>query len=257
MLLSKRVAIVTGGARGIGRGIALKFADEGCSVAIADLREQEGNQTMEEITKKGVSAFFVQCDHTNSRQVGDMVEKVNKKFGKVDILVNNAGGFGPATPITDLTEEAWDKSIALNLKGVFLCCKAVIPYMIANKYGKIINISSLAAITAGPPNPHYSASKGGVLSLTFDLSLEVAKYGICVNAILPGIIQTDMWNTSIPAGTEKNEYFQQRGKNLIPLGRAGTPSDVAGVALFLASSLSDYVTGERIIVGGGLPFHAR
>lgn len=256
MLLPKRTAIITGGARGIGRAISLKFAEEGCSVAIADLREKEANQTLEEIKEKGVEGIFIQCDHTDSRQVGDMVDKVIKKLGKIDILVNNAGGFGPSTPITDLTEEAWDKSIDLNLKGVFLCCKAVIPHMIKNKYGKIINISSLAALTAGPANPHYSASKGGVLSLTFDLCLEVARYGICVNAIMPGIIQTDMWNNQIPVGVDKNEFFQHRAKSLIPLQRAGTPEDVAGVALFLASSLSDYVTGERIIVGGGLPFHA-
>jgi NAD(P)-dependent dehydrogenase (short-subunit alcohol dehydrogenase family) len=256
LLLPKRTAIITGGARGIGRAISLKFAEEGCSVAIADLREKEANQTLEEIKEKGVEGIFIQCDHTDSRQVGDMVDKVIKKLGKIDILVNNAGGFGPSTPITDLTEEAWDKSIDLNLKGVFLCCKAVIPHMIKNKYGKIINISSLAALTAGPANPHYSASKGGVLSLTFDLCLEVARYGICVNAIMPGIIQTDMWNNQIPVGVDKNEFFQHRAKSLIPLQRAGTPEDVAGVALFLASSLSDYVTGERIIVGGGLPFHA-
>jgi len=256
MLLSKRTAIVTGGSRGIGRGISLKFAEEGCSVAIADLREKEANKTLEEISQKGTEGIFIQCDHTDSSQVRDMVDKVIKKFGKVDILVNNAGGFGPPTPINELTEEAWDRSIDLNLKGIFLCCKAVIPHMIKNKYGKIINISSLAALTAGPPNPHYSASKGGVLSLTFDLCLEVARYGICVNAIMPGVIQTDMWNTQIPVGIDKNEFFQQRAKSLIPLQRAGTPEDVAGVALFLASSLSDYVTGERIIVGGGLPFHA-
>jgi len=257
LLLSDRIAIVTGGAKGIGRGISLKFAEEGCSVAIADIRENEAKKTLEEISQKGAKGIFVQCDHTDSRQVQNMVDKVIEKFGKIDILVNNAGGFGPSTAITDLSEEAWDKSIALNLKGVFLCCKAVIPHMIKNKYGKIVNISSLAALTAGPANPHYSASKGGVLSLTFDLCLEVARYGICVNAIMPGIIQTDMWNTSIPAGADKDEFFQQRGNTLIPLQRAGTPADVAGVALFLASSLSDYVTGERIIVGGGLPFHAR
>src|SRR5512137_2668336 len=112
-----------------------------------------------------------------------MVKQAIKQFGKIDILVNNAGGFGPATPITSLTEEEWDKSIDLNLKSTFLCSKAIIPHMMENKSGKIINISSLAAITAGPPNVHYSASKGGVLSLTLDLCLEVAKWGICVNAI--------------------------------------------------------------------------
>jgi NAD(P)-dependent dehydrogenase (short-subunit alcohol dehydrogenase family) len=257
VLLTNKVAIVTGGARGIGRGIALRFAEEGCNIVIADLREKEANQTLDDIAKKGARGIFVQCNHTDNNQVQNMVKQAIQHFGKVDILVNNAGGFGPATHITDLTEEAWDKSINLNLKGVFLCCKAIIPHMMANKYGKIINISSLAAITAGPPNAHYSASKGGVLSLTLDLCLEVAKYGINVNAILPGIIRTDMWDANIPAGVNADDFFEQRGKNLIPLQRAGTPDDVGAVALFFASSLSDYVTGDRIIVGGGLPFHAR
>ena len=257
MLLSNRVAIITGGARGIGAGIALRFAEEGCSLVIADLRENEANRTLEEISKKGSEGIFIKCDHTNNHQVQDMVAQAVSKFGKVDILVNNAGGFGRPTPINDLTEEDWDKSLVLNLKGVFLCCKAVIPHMMEKRYGKIVNISSLAAITAGPPNTHYSASKGGVLSLTFDLSVQLAPYNICVNAILPGIIRTDMWNNAVFPGIDVNDYLQQRADNMIPLHRVGTPVDVAGVALFLASNLSDYVTGDRIIVGGGLPFHSR
>lgn len=257
MLLSNRVAIVTGGARGIGGGIALKFAEEGCSLVIADLREKEAEQTLEEIVKKGSKGIFIKCDHTSSRQVQEMVGKAVSVFGKIDILVNNAGGFGRPIPLADLTEEEWDKSLTLNLKGVFLCCKAVAPYMMKKHYGKIINISSLAAITAGPPNTHYSASKGGVLSLTFDLSRQLAPYNICVNAILPGIIRTAMWDNSVPSGTTVDDYMQQRADNMIPLQRVGTPADIAGVALFLASNLSDYVTGDRIIVGGGLPFHSR
>jgi NAD(P)-dependent dehydrogenase (short-subunit alcohol dehydrogenase family) len=257
LLLENRVAIVTGGARGIGGGISLKFAEEGCKIAIADLREKEANETLKEISKRGSEGIFVQCDHTDSKQVKSMVEKVVAKYGKIDILVNNAGGFGRPTPLLDLTEEAFDKTIDLNLKGIFLCCKAVAPYMMEKKYGKIVNMSSLAALTAGPPNVHYSSSKGGVLSLTFDLSVQLAPYNICVNAILPGIIQTAMWNGAVPPGTNVDEYLDIRAKNMIPLHRVGTPDDVAKVALFLASSLSDYVTGDRIIVGGGLPFHSR
>jgi NAD(P)-dependent dehydrogenase (short-subunit alcohol dehydrogenase family) len=257
LLLKDRVAIVTGGARGIGGGISLKFAEEGCKIAIADLREKEANETLEEVSKRGSEGIFVQCDHTDSKQVKNMVEKVIAKYGKIDILVNNAGGFGAWTPLLDLTEEAWDKSINLNLKGVFLCCKAVAPYMMEKKYGKIINMSSLAALSAGPPNVQYSSSKGGVLSLTFDLSLQLAPYNINVNAIMPGIIHTAMWNGAVPKGANVDEYLDMRAKTIIPLHRVGTPADVAGVALFLASSLSDYVTGDRIIVGGGLPFHSR
>lgn len=253
MLLSNRVAIVTGGAKGIGKGISLKFAEEGCSVAIADVLEAEANQTVKEISQRGVKGIFVRCDHTSSKQVNNMVEKVISKFGKIDILVNNAGGFGPAIPITDLTEEEWDRSITLNLKGVFLCCKAVIPHMIEKRYGKIINIASLAAITAGPPSAHYASSKGGVLTLTLDLAGELGRYGICVNAVLPGTIRTDMWKTQYPPGTNEDEFFDQLSKSLILLQRPGYPEDVAGAALFFASELSSYVTGDRIIVAGGLP----
>ena len=256
MMLSNRVAIVTGGARGIGGAIALKFADEGCSLVIADLREKEAEQTLEEIAEKDSKGIFIKCDHTDSRQVKDMAEEAVSTFGGIDILVNNAGGFGRPTPLADLTEDEWDKSLSLNLKGVFLCCKEAAPYMMEKHYGKIINISSLAAITAGPPNTHYSASKGGVLSLTFDLSRQLAPYNICVNTILPGIIRTAMWDNSVPSGTSVDDYMQQRADNMIPLQRVGTPDDVANVALFLASYLSDYVTGDRIIVGGGLPFHS-
>jgi NAD(P)-dependent dehydrogenase (short-subunit alcohol dehydrogenase family) len=256
MLLEKRVAIVTGGAQGIGKGIALKFAGEGCTVAIADIDEKEAKPTLKELAAKGTPGIFIRCDHTDSRQVQAMVDEVMGKYGKIDILVNNAGGFGRPTPLTELTEEAWDKSIALNLKGVFLCCKAVAPHMMKAHYGKIINIASIAAIAAGPPAAHYGASKGGVISLTLDLALELARSGIRVNAILPGTIRTGMWKTNMPPGANEDEFFKQMTEKGVPLGRAGTPDDVAGAALFFASSLSDYVTGDRIIVGGGLPLSA-
>ena len=151
MLLSDRVSIITGGAKGIGKGIALKFAEEGSAIVIADVLETEATKTLKEISKKGMDCLFIKCDHTDSNQVNKMVEEAVNKFGEIDILVNNAGGFGAPTPVYDLTEEAWDKSIALNLKGVFLCCKAIAPHMIEKRYGKIINMSSVAAISAGPP----------------------------------------------------------------------------------------------------------
>jgi NAD(P)-dependent dehydrogenase (short-subunit alcohol dehydrogenase family) len=253
MLLSNRVAIITGGAKGIGRGIALKFAEEGCAVVIADVLEKEGKRTSQELSKKGVEGVFVKCDVTDSRQILDMAEQVVKKFGKVDILVNNAGAFGPPIPTTDLTEEAWDRMLNLNLKGVFQCCKAVIPHMIEKRYGKIINISSAAAIAGGPPQIHYNSAKGGVLSLTIALAVELGSYNICVNAILPGIIRTDLWHPNVPPGIDEDKFFQQLGEKLVLLQRVGTPEDVALVALFLASDLSRYVTGDRVLVGGGVP----
>jgi len=257
LLLSNKTAIVTGGANGIGRGISLKFAEEGCSIAIADLNEEAANETLKEIAKRGSEGIFIQCDHTDSRQVQNMVEQVIAKYGKIDILVNNAGWFGQFTPIKDLTEEEWDRSLDVNLKGVFLCCKAVAPYMMKQRSGKIVNMASLAGLTAGPPNAHYSSAKGGVISLTHDLSSQFAAYNITVNSILPGLIRTGMWDHSVPPGTDVDEHLKKRADEMIPLHRVGTPEDVARVALFFASNLSDYVTGDRLIVGGGLPFHAQ
>ncbi|HJX03209.1 MAG TPA: SDR family oxidoreductase, partial [Dehalococcoidia bacterium] len=200
MLLSGKVAIITGGAKGIGKGISLKFAEEGCNIAIADINEEEAANTLTDVKAKGAKGIFVRCDHTDSQQVQQMVGKVISEYGKIDILVNNAGGFGPPVSFTDLSEDEWDRRIALNLKGVFLCCRAVAPHMIARKSGKIINMASIAAIAAGPPAAHYGASKGGIMSLTLDLAVELARFNICVNSILPGTIRTDMWQTNIPPG---------------------------------------------------------
>jgi NAD(P)-dependent dehydrogenase (short-subunit alcohol dehydrogenase family) len=253
MLLSNKVAIITGGARGIGRGIALRFAEEGCSPVIVDVLAAEGKKTSEELSKKGGNAVFIKCDITNSSQVKEMVDQVIGKFGKVDILINNAGTAGLPKSITETTEEEWDRVLAINLKGIFLCCKSVVPHMKEKKYGKIVNISSLAAISPGAPMIHYSSSKAGVLGLTLDLALELASFNICVNAILPGVIHTDMFDQVTPRGVNKEDFLTDLGKMAAPMGKVGMPEDVAGVALFLASDLSKYVTGDRIIVGGGAP----
>ena len=253
MLLSNRVAIVTGGARGIGRGIALRFAEEGSSLAIVDVLVKEARQTANEISKKGREEVFIECDVSNSGQVKDMVSQVITKFGKVDILVNNAG-IGPLPKsITDISEEDWDRVLAVNLKGVFLCSKAVVPHMKEKSYGKIINISSMGAIAPPGPNSHYSAAKAGILGFTRDLALELAPFNICVNAILPGAIRTDMFEKLIPPDTNKEDFFMEMGKMFAPMQRMGTPEDIAGAALFLASDLSGYVTGDRLLVGGGSP----
>jgi 3-oxoacyl-[acyl-carrier protein] reductase len=254
------VAIVTGGARGIGRAIALKFADEGCSVAIADVLVEQGKKTAEEVSKKGREGLFLKCDVSDSRQVNDMVDQVLKKFGKVDILVNDAGIGGKNDPITDVSEEDWDRLLSVNLKGVFLCCKAVIPYMQKRRYGKIVNISSIGAIAPPGPNVHYAAAKAGVLGLTLDAALELAPFNICVNAILPGPTHTEMWEELIShatQGKELSKVVEEIGKATVPMERVGKPEDVAGVALFFASELSGFVTGDRVIVGGGLPLKMR
>lgn len=253
MLLSDRIAIVTGGARGIGKGIALKFADEGSAVVIADVLKKEGKETADALTNKGRKSVFVECDVSDSAQVEGMVGQALKVFKRIDILVNNAG-IGPLPrSIAAITEEEWDTILAVNLKGVFLCSKAVIPSMKQNGYGRIINISSMAAIAPPAPNCHYSAAKAGILGFTRDLALELAPFNICVNAILPGAIRTDMFDRIIPTGVEREAFYTEMGKALSPMQRMGTPDDIAGAALFLASGLSGYVTGDRLLVGGGSP----
>jgi len=183
-----------------------------------------------------------------------MVGKVITKFGKVDILVNNAGGvFGPEGSLDDVTEEEWDKILDLNLKSQFLCCKAVVPHMKAKKYGKIVNLSSIGAVHPAVSVVHYHAAKAGVLGLTYNLAFELAPFNICVNAILPGPIRTPFWEPVIKGIKDKDAYFAELAKKEIPLQRIGTPEDIAGAALFLASELSSYVTGETIFVGGGVP----
>jgi NAD(P)-dependent dehydrogenase (short-subunit alcohol dehydrogenase family) len=255
MMLSDRVAIITGGGRGIGRGIALKFAEEGCSVVIADILADAAEKTVRDVEAKGTRALFVRCDVSQNSDVQAMVKQAIDKFGKIDILVNNAGTGAAPKPIADVSESEWDRTLSINLKGVFLCCKAVIPHMKEKKYGKIINMSSVAAIS--PVSPvSYTASKGGVLTLTIDLAMELAAQGICVNAILPSLTMTDMASELVPPGRDEKEYYDELAKVLVPMKRFGQPEDIAGAALFLASDLSGYVTGDRIIVGGGSPYRS-
>jgi len=254
VLLSDRVAIITGGAVGIGRGIALKFAAEGCSVIIADIDAIEGKKTAGEVSKKGGEGIFVSCDVTVGRQVQDMVGKAVSKFGKIDILVNNAGGVpDPKGSLAEVTEEQWDRSLDLNLKSAFLCCQAVVPHMKKNKYGKIINISSLGAVHPAVSVVHYHAAKAGVLGLTYNLAFELAPFNIAVNAILPGPIRTPFWEPVTRDIPDKDAYFAEIAKKEVPMQRVGTPEDIAGAALFLASELSAFVSGETINVAGGLP----
>lgn len=262
MLLSDRVAIITGGATGIGRSIAVKFAEEGCNVAIADTNMKEANVTLSQIKERGREGFAIECDIKESDQVRNMVNKVISLLGKIDVLVNNAGagslGLGeespPALGVANVTEEKWDKVVALNLKGTFLCCKEVVPHMKQKRYGKIINVSTLGWIDPPTIAPDYHAAKAGVVGLTHDMACELGPSSIHVNAILPGPIRTPFYDRMLRSKTdeEKDAFFDAVGKTT-PLQRVGVPEDIAGVALFLASELSAYVTGASIPVGGGLP----
>lgn len=253
MLLSNKVAIVTGGARGIGKGIVLKFVEEGAIPVIADIIDEEGNETLEEVKSKGSEGLYVHCDVSNNTQVANLMDQTIQKFGRIDILVNNAGVGSTPRSIVEMPEEEWDRVLAINLKGVFLCCKTAVPYIKKQGYGKIINISSLGAINPPTACIAYTSAKMGVLGLTLDLALELAPSNICVNAILPGAVPSVMWDKIIPPGVDKQAFLEATAKIVAPMQRLGTPEDIAGAALFLASHLSDYVTGDRIIVGGGSP----
>ena len=255
MLLKEKVATITGGAKGMGRGIAIKFAEEGCSVAIADISMKDAENTLQEVKKRGAEGLVINCDVTKASQVRDTVKKVIDTFGKVEILVNNAGGMPPTPPIEDLPEEDWDKVLALNLKSNFLFAKYVVSQMKEMNYGKIINISSVGAINPPAHVVHYNTAKAGIIGFTYDLAHALAPFNICVNAILPGPIRTSFYDHKIGSKTEeeKNAFFEGIGKSKVPLKRVGTPEDIAGAALFLASELSAFVTGETLLVSGGLP----
>ncbi len=259
MLLEDRVAIVTGGAKGIGRGIALKFAQEGGDVAVCARHIEGAEQVAAEIAALGRKSLAVRADISKSADVNAMVAQVVKEFGRIDILVNNAGGVSGAKGegVGTFDEAEWDRVLAVNLKGAFLVCLAVVPHMKKRHYGKIINLSSMGAVSPSVSVLHYHAAKAGVLGLTTNLAFELAPHNIYVNAIVPGPIVTPFWDSLMPPGPERDALFKGIAGKEVPLGRVGTPEDIAGPALFLASGLSDYVTGQVIYAAGGQPLLAQ
>jgi len=252
MLLSNRAAIITGGARGMGRAIARRFASEGCNIAIADVLEADGKKTAGEISAAGRQAMFIRCDVSDSRQVKDMVAGAISQFGKIDILVNCAGiGVNPTT-LEETTEAEWDRVMAVNCKGTFLCIQAIAPHFKKNNYGKIVTIVSVAAFNIDAVNFHYCASKAAQWSVSRSAAAALAPYNVCVNSIHPGMVLTDMSAVfSGPGVKDVVAHQTDMAKRGVPLKRLGTPEDVAAAALFLASEESSYITGDSICVGGG------
>lgn len=245
--LKGKKALVTGASRGIGRGIALALAQQGADVVVnyrSNKEEAEG--VVAQIKKMGQNSFPIQADVSNSQSVAQMFEQIKTQWGKLEILVNNAG-IVTFTDFESITEEDWDKILAVNLKGQFLCSKEAIKLMAPGS--KIINIASIASGGMGvgfSRIAHYTASKGGVVALTENMALDLAKKGINVNAIAPGVIETDM--TKEMLGDEKAKAGLM---TRIPKGRVGKPEDIGAAAAFLASDEADYITGTVLYVDGG------
>ncbi len=259
MQLSGKSALVTGAARGIGKAIALRFAQEGARVALNDINEEnleEAAREIEKVSKERV--IYRKADISNGKEVKDLTKYVMAKLTAIDILVNNAA-ISKIVPFLDTSEKLWDRTMEINLKGAFLCCQSVIPAMIKNNSGKIINMSSQSGKRGSKWHAAYCASKFGIIGLTQSLALELAPHNINVNAVCPGVVFTPLWKDHAAdhakrKGIDEKQVKEDLLKN-IPLGRRGNPGDVANLVLFLASSRSDYMTGQAINLSGGSVFY--
>ena len=245
MLLKDRVALVTGSANGMGRGIAHRFAEEGCDLIINDLSLDAAQKVADEIKSRGRRAIAVKADITNSAEIEKMTEAAIKEFGRIDILVNNAGTI-LRKPISEHPDEYWDKVIEINLTAQFILTRELGKKMVERGYGKIVFIASLLSFQGGILVPGYAASKGGIKQLTMSFANEWASKGVTVNAIAPGYIATD--NTkALREDPLRNKSILDR----IPAGRWGTPEDLMSTVVFLSSDASNYLNGTVITVDGG------
>ncbi|MFA4992034.1 MAG: 3-oxoacyl-[acyl-carrier-protein] reductase [Candidatus Omnitrophota bacterium] len=242
--LKGKIALITGGARGIGREIAFTLAREGADIAICDVNLEEAEKTGREIATLGRQYLAFKADVTDSNQVQEMIDKILDKFSKIDILINNAG-ITRDNLLLRMSEDEWDKVIAVNLKGTFICTKLVSKVMLKQRSGRIISLASIIGIMGNFGQANYAASKAGIIGLTKSAAKELASRNICVNAIAPGFIRTDM-TAKLP------EEVQKKMLSVIPLARFGEASDVANLALFLSSESSSYITGQVIQVCGGM-----
>jgi len=244
MMLKDQVAVITGGARGIGKEIALRFAREGARLALYDLNQAQLEPTVAELRTLGVEAEGFPANVTDPAQVDDAVQKTLDKWGRIDILINNAGITKDGL-LLRMDVAAWDAVMAVNLRGTFLCTKAVSRLMLKQKAGRIVNIASIIGLVGNAGQANYAASKAGIIGLTKSVAKELASRGVTCNAIAPGFMQTEM--TAVLPEEVKQAMLRQ-----IPLGAFGTPADVAEAALFLVSAASRYITGQVLVVDGGM-----
>jgi len=244
MRVKDKVVIITGSGSGIGKETALLFAKEGAKVAVADVNEKGGVETVENIKKAGGEAFFAKLDVSSREQVKQVVKDTIAKYGKIDVLINNAGIIQDAL-VVKMTEEQWDKVININLKGPFNCIQAVVEQMMNQGSGVIINISSIVALYGNVGQTNYAATKAGLIGMTKTLAKELGKKGIRVNAVAPGFIYTPM-TAKVP------EKILEMMKEKTPLRRLGKPEDVANTLLFLSSDEASFINGAVISVDGGL-----
>ncbi|CAB1059426.1 Oxidoreductase, short-chain dehydrogenase/reductase family [Olavius sp. associated proteobacterium Delta 1] len=238
-------ALVTGGGSGIGRAVGLAFADEGVNVAVADVDESGGKESVRLLEQAGVNALFIQCDVSKGGEVKEMVKKVAKQFERLDYACNSAGIHNDLPgSLADVEQEDWDRIIAVNLTGVFLCMKYEIRQMVNQGSGVIVNIASLGGLLAEPGSPAYTASKHGVMGLTKVAALECARDGVRINAVCPAVVETPML---APAPEEVKQYL----KSLHPIGRFGKPEEVAAAVMYLCSDLAGFTTGTGLVLDGG------
>ena len=241
----KQVVFVTGGSRGIGKAIALKYAEQGYNVVINYVSDKTDTQKLEqEFKEKGAQALILKADVSKKEEVEEVVNQIIKTFGRIDVLVNNAG-ITKDTLLMRMKEEDFDKVIEINLKGTFLVTKTVTPYMMKKRNGRIINLSSVVGVTGNAGQANYSASKAGIIGFTKSIAKELASRNIRANAVAPGFIETDM--TSVLSDEIKDNINSQ-----IPMKRMGTPEEIANVAYFLGSEESSYITGQVINIDGGM-----
>lgn len=246
-----KVAVVTGGVLGIGRAISVLLAREGAKVAVVDIKDAEGQDVVDEIAAFGGTAKFWHLDTTKEKEVKSVFADIAREFGKIDVLVNNAGISGVDKPTHEITEEEWDKVINVNVKGVFLCAKHVIPYMQEAGGGSLINMSSIYGLIGAGDIPPYHASKGAVRLMSKNDALHYAKDNIRVNSVHPGFIWTPLVEELGQRSPDGVEAFREHLDSLHPIGHVGEPDDIAYGVLYLASDESKFITGSELVIDGG------